>query len=653
MPSDTRRLANALRALAMDAVQAANSGHPGMPMGMADVATVLYSRFLKFSATEPLWADRDRFVLSAGHGSMLLYGLLHLCGYTDFPLEQLKNFRKLGSRAAGHPEYGAGGGIETTTGPLGQGLANAVGMAMAERMLAAEFGDELCSHHTWVISGDGCLMEGISHEAASLAGHLKLSKLTVLFDDNGISIDGATTLTQSDDVPARFAAYGWKVVTCDGHNEQEITAAMQQAVDSTVPTIIACRTIIGFGAPNKQGTAATHGSALGEDEVAAARDALDWTHPPFDVPDDIRTTWLAFGSRGDDERKKWQERLANHPQREEFERRQSGILPTGWSNTIDDWQAEIAKTKPAMATRQASGFTLEQLVPKIPELIGGSADLTGSNNTATGQQAMTADNYGGRYIHYGVREHGMAAAMNGMALHGGVVPYGGTFLVFSDYCRPAIRLAALMGVQVIFVMTHDSIGLGEDGPTHQPVEHLAALRAIPHLRVWRPCDALETAECWRLALLHKAPSVLALSRQKLPTLSAGKQSLCKHGAYILAAADTKADIALAASGSEVSLAMATRELLAAENINATVVSVPSLELFEEQDDQWRQQVIPDGMPLLIIEAATSRSWRMPAAAYQCLDDFGVSATAADAFNHFGFTPESIAIKAKQLLNKIG
>ena len=621
-------------------------------MGMADAATVLFGQFLRFSADKPLWPDRDRFVLSAGHGSMLLYGLLHLCGYADFPLQELKNFRQPDSRAAGHPEYGMGGGIETTTGPLAQGLGNAVGMALAERTLAAEFGEEICNHRTWVIAGDGCLMEGLSHEAASLAGHLRLSKLTVLFDDNGISIDGATTLAQSDDVTARFAAYGWHVISCDGHDEKALANAMQEAIAADKPTLIACKTVIGFGAPTKQGTAAAHGAALGEEEVAAARRALGWSSPPFEIPDDIMSEWRAIGKRGDDEQAGWLERLEKHPRRAAFERRQSGALPDGWDGALDDWLAEIAKTRPAMATRQAGGMVLERLIGKLPELIGGSADLTGSNNTHVGQKAIHSGDYGGRYIHYGVREHGMAAAMNGMALHGGLIPYGGTFLVFSDYCRPAIRLAALMRVRVVFVMTHDSIGLGEDGPTHQPIEHLAALRAIPNLRVWRPCDAAETAECWRLSLLRHSPSLLALSRQKLPTISSGKQSLCSRGAYPLAGAGDSSHLTLAASGSEVALALAARDILAQENINAAVVSVPSLELFYEQDEKWRRQVISPQAPLLVIEAASPMAWRLPdspACDYQCLGTFGISAPADAAFSRFGFTPDAIAAKAKRLL----
>ncbi|HEM46481.1 MAG TPA: transketolase, partial [Alphaproteobacteria bacterium] len=509
-------MSNAIRALSMDAVQRANSGHPGMPMGTADVATVLFSKHLKFDASAPDWWDRDRFVLSAGHGSMLLYSLLYLTGYPGMDLDQLKNFRQLGSRTAGHPEYGHAPGIETTTGPLGQGLANAVGMALAERMLAARYGADVVDHYTYVLAGDGCLMEGISHEAISLAGHLRLGRLIVLFDDNGITIDGKTELSVGDDQLKRFEASGWDVARIDGHDREAIDAALTAARASDRPSLIACRTVIGFGAPTKAGSEKTHGSPLGEEEVAGAREKLGWPYPPFDVPEHILSAWRRVGARGEAERLDWEQRVASLDSdlRNEFERVMAGDLPLGWEAALDAFKAEMAREEPKLATRVASQKVLEVLTRAIPELVGGSADLTGSNGTRTSDQvAVTAQDFSGSYINYGVREHGMAAAMNGIALHGGLIPYGGTFLAFTDYCRPAIRLSALMGKRVVYVMTHDSIGLGEDGPTHQPVEHLAALRAMPNLHVFRPADVVETAECWALALEHsETPSILALTR---------------------------------------------------------------------------------------------------------------------------------------------
>ena len=661
MSATDRQLADVVRALSMDAVQRANSGHPGMPMGMADAATVLFRHFLKFSAAHPAWHDRDRFVLSAGHGSILLYSLLHLCGYEDFPLEELKRFRQLGARAAGHPEYGNGGGIETTTGPLGQGFANAVGMAAAERLLAAEFGDDLCSHRTWLVAGDGCLMEGISHEAASLAGHLGLAKLTVLFDDNNISIDGNTALAVSEDTMARFAAYGWETLSCDGHDAAAVAAALNAAVAATRPTIIAVKTTIGFGAPNKQGSAAAHGAPLGEDEIAAARATLGWEHPPFVVPDDLRQQWLAAGSRGDAAHAAWRKRLHAHPRAAEFESRLAGDLPSDWDSALNQWSDEMRQRGgEKMATRKAGGVALEKIAPHLPALLGGSADLTGSNNTYVGQTIIGGDGSGnldGRYLHYGVREHAMAAMMNGFALHGGFIPYGGTFLVFSDYCRPAIRLAAMMNIRVVFVMTHDSIGLGEDGPTHQPIEHLAALRVIPNLHVWRPCDVAETAACWRQALLRKdGPSLLALSRQGLPYVGDGGR--CARGGGALDMGGTaRHDITLAASGSEVSLLLQSRELLAAKGINAAVISMPCMELFMQQDADWRREVLPPDVPLLAVEAAHPMPWQALATESGitrfdclCLSDFGVSAPAEDAFQHFGLTAESCVNRALALLS---
>src|SRR5258708_3417063 len=535
-----RDLANAIRALAMDAVQQADSGHPGMPMGMADVATVLFQKFLKFDPSDPHWPDRDRFILSAGHGSMLLYSLLYLTGYADMTLEQLKHFRQLGSKTAGHPEYGHASGIETTTGPLGQGLGNSVGFALAELSLRQRFGADVVDHFTYVISGDGCLMEGVGQEAITLAGHLGLGRLIVLFDDNGISIDGPTSLSTSEDHKKRFAAAGWHVQGIDGHDPEAVTRAIRKARKiADKPSLIACKTIIGYGAPNKQGTAATHGSALGKDEVAAAREKLGWPYPPFEIPEPVFSAWRKIGRRGKSARRKWAKRhgAMAEPDRAEVDRRQKGDIPAVVDETIAAFKAKIAAEKPAWATRTSSQEVLEVINPVLPDTIGGSADLTGSNNTKTATlKPQTVADPAGRYVYYGIREHAMAAAMNGLALHGGIIPYGGTFLVFTDYCRPSIRLAALMGIRVIYVMTHDSIGLGEDGPTHQPVEHLPALRAIPNLQVLRPADAIETAECWQIALeSRKAPSVIALTRQNVPTVrSAGDENLCRRGAYILA-----------------------------------------------------------------------------------------------------------------------
>ena len=560
-------MANAIRALAMDAVEQAKSGHPGMPMGMADVATVLFTQFLKYDPADPAWPDRDRFVLSAGHGSMLIYALLYLTGYPAMTIGEIKRFRQLGSITPGHPEYGHTPGVETTTGPLGQGLANAVGMAIAERHLAAEFGD-VVDHKTYVIVSDGDLMEGISQEAIALLGHLKLNRLIVLFDDNGISIDGALSLTDSVDQVKRFEAAGWAASRVDGHDPQAIATALAKAQSSDRPVLIACNTTIGYGAPNKAGKSSSHGSPLGGDEIKGAREKLDWPHTPFEIPADILSAWRKAGERSKGAHAEWGKRLAalDAAKRTEFERRMKGDLPKqAFAGAIAAVKQSLAATPKDIATRTASEFALERLIPALPEMVGGSADLTGSNNTRIkSMKAMSAADYSGRFIHYGVREHGMAAAMNGMALHGGIIPYSGTFLVFSDYCRPAIRLAALMGKRVIHVMTHDSIGLGEDGPTHQPVEHLAALRAIPNLLVFRPCDAVETAECWQLALEAKnRPSVLALTRQNLPQLSQNflDRNRCAAGAYEIAAADGKAQVSLFATGSEVAIAVEAKKLL--------------------------------------------------------------------------------------------
>jgi transketolase len=655
---EQKDLANAIRALAMDAVQAANSGHPGMPMGMADVATVLFTRFLKYDASAPDWADRDRFVLSAGHGSMLLYALLYLTGYPDIDIEEIKNFRKLGSKTAGHPEYGHAAGIETTTGPLGQGISTAVGMAMAERILAARFGDNIVSHYTYVIAGDGDLMEGISHEAASFAGHLGLSRLIVLYDDNGISIDGSTSLSWSDDVPARFAAYGWDTSVVDGHDPESVAAAIEAAQGQNKPSLIACRTTIAYGAPTKAGTSGSHGAPLGDDEIAGTREAIGWSHGPFEVPDDIVGAWREAGVKGVGDRQAWEARLAglDSAVRDEFNRVMSGTLPAGWEIAIQEIKAEFVAEAPGQATRVSSGAVLEKLIGAVPELMGGSADLTGSVNTRTSNMAaISREDFSGRYIHYGIREHGMAAAMNGMAQHGGVIPYSGTFLVFADYLRPALRLSALMQQRVIHVLTHDSIGLGEDGPTHQPVETLASLRAIPNLNVFRPGDAVEVAECWEIAVsTENTPSAISLTRQGIPTLrkDAGGENQCAKGGYIISAADGDAVVTLMATGSEVSVAVKAQELLAAEGIAANVVSMPCWELFDAQPAAYRASVLGENTVKVAVEAAVSMGWDKyigPNGAFIGMSGFGASAPAGDLFKHFGITAEAVAAAAKERL----
>ena len=658
-----RRMANALRALAMDGVEQAKSGHPGMPMGMADIATVLFTQFLRFDPEAPDWPDRDRFVLSNGHGSMLLYGLLHLLGYPDMTLDELKRFRQLGSRTAGHPERGLATGIEVTTGPLGQGIANSVGMALAERLLAAQFGGEIVDHRTYVFCGDGCLMEGISHEAIGLAGHLKLNKLIVFWDDNSITIDGPTSLSVSDDQIARFQAHGWAAERIDGEDSDAIAAAIRRAHLSERPVLIACRTTIAFGAPTKAGTAAAHGSPLGAEEIKGAKERLGWEFGPFIVPDDVRSQWREAGARGASVRQAWEARLAAAApdQRAEFLRRQKGELPADFDRLIaklcDDFRTKNAK----LATRQASGEVLESLVPAVPELLGGSADLTPSNNTRTKNDIdVRPGDFSGRYMRYGIREHGMAGAMNGIAAHGGLIPYGGTFLTFTDYARPSIRLSALSELGVIYVMTHDSIGLGEDGPTHQPVEHLAALRAIPHLMVFRPCDSVETAECWALALQHRhAPSILALTRQGLPLLrtepggpQGSDQNLSARGAYILAADAVAREVTLLATGSEVSIAMAAREALAKDGIRAAVVSMPCWELFEAQPQAYRAAVLGTA-PRVGVEAAVRLGWDRwlgDRSAFIGMSGFGASAPIEALYPHFGITAEKVAEAARSLIS---
>jgi len=655
------RMANAIRALAMDAVEQAKSGHPGLPMGAADVATVLFTQFLKFDAADPTWPDRDRFVLSAGHGSMLLYALFYLLGYEAMTIEEIKHFRQLGSLTPGHPEHGHTPGVETTTGPLGQGLANAVGMAIAERHLAAIFGGDLADHFTYVLASDGDLMEGISQEAIALAGHLRLAKLVVLFDDNHISIDGPTSLSDSVDQVERFESAGWDATRIDGHDPAAIAAAIAAAQKSDRPSLIACRTTIGFGAPNKGGTEKVHGSALGADEVAAARKTLGWNYPPFEIPDDILSQWRAAGARGSASRLAWEKRLAacDADQRAEFERRIAGKLPAKLAAAVKDVKQKLAAAPKEIATRAASEFALEALTVALPEMIGGSADLTGSNNTRTkAMKAIKPGDYAGTFIHYGVREHGMAAAMNGMALHGGIIPFSGTFLVFSDYCRPAIRLAALMGQRVIHVMTHDSIGLGEDGPTHQPVEHLAALRAIPNLKVFRPADIVETMECWQLALAsNTGPSILALTRQNVPQLRQGfdEANRCAAGAYEIAAADDDAAaVSLFATGSEVALAVEARKLLAARKISARVVSVPCFELLFALPDAKRAAIIGTASVNVAVEAGIRQGWDAIIGSdgtFVGMTGFGASAPAKDLYRHFGITAEKVAEAALARLGK--
>jgi transketolase len=652
-------MANAIRALAMDAVEAAKSGHPGLPMGMADVATVLFRDVLSYDAADPAWPNRDRFVLSAGHGSMLLYALLYLTGYPGISLEELKRFRQLGSKTAGHPEYGHAPGIETTTGPLGQGLANAVGMALAERIWNARLGDVI-DHHTFVIAGDGCLMEGISHEAIGLAGHLGLGKLIVLFDDNGVSIDGPTSLATSEDQIGRFKAAGWNTAAIDGHDPKAIAAALAKAnSDASKPWLIAAKTIIGYGAPNKQGTAATHGSPLGAEEVRAAREKLGWPHAPFVIPQNILAAWRSAGTRARPQRALWAERWAkiDAAKRAAFEDPMNRQIRAALAAAVRAAKQAFCVDKTERATRVWSELTLERLVPAVPGLIGGSADLTGSNNTKTkGQAVITKRSYAGSYVHYGVREHAMAAAMNGLALYGGVIPYGGTFLVFTDYCRPSIRLAALMRRRVVYVMTHDSIGLGEDGPTHQPIEHLASLRAMPNLNVFRPADGVETAECWELALAEKdTPSILALTRQNVAGLRTDDtaENLSARGAYVLREAAAKRDVTLLATGSEVGLAVKAAAELAKDGIGAAVVSMPSFELFRRQPDAYRFGVLGDA-PRVAVEAAVAQGWQewlRHKDAFVGLSDFGASAPAAKLYEHFGLTPSRVAATARTTIAK--
>lgn len=649
------QMANAIRALAMDAVQAANSGHPGMPMGMADVATVLFNDFLKFDPTDAKWADRDRFILSAGHGSTLLYSLLYLTGYEDMTLDDLKAFRQLGAKTAGHPEYGHASGIEMTTGPLGQGIATAVGMALAERMHNARYGDDLVDHHTYVIAGDGCLMEGISHEAIDLAGHLGLSRLIVMFDDNSICIDGDTGLSTSMDQLARFAAAGWDVVRIDGHDPEQITAALTAAKASDKPSLIACKTVIGFGSPNKQGTAATHGAPLGDEEIKLTRAALGWEGGSFEVPDAILQDWRRAGARGRATRDAWEARLnaADGATRERFVKELAGDLGSALTEAVRKVKQGFSSDAPSLATRNSSKQALDAITAALPSVIGGSADLTGSVGTKTATyNPVNRDNYGGNYLHYGVREHGMGAAMNGLALHGGFVPYGGTFLVFADYSRPAIRMAALSGIRAIHVLTHDSIGLGEDGPTHQPVETVASLRAIPNNLVFRPADAVEVAEAWQCALEHaKGPSSMCLTRQNLPTVRTRHtdDNLVAKGAYVLTEPEGGRQVTLMATGSEVEIIVEAAKQLAGEGIRAAVVSMPCWELFADQPEAYRNAVLGTA-PRIGVEAAIVQGWERwlgDNGSFIGMTGFGASGPAPELYKHFGITPEAVVEAARK------
>ncbi|MBR0868852.1 transketolase [Bradyrhizobium tropiciagri] len=651
-------MANAIRFLAIDAAEQAKSGHPGMPMGMADVATVLFGDFLKFDPTDPAWPDRDRFVLSAGHGSMLLYALLYLTGYESMTLDQLKAFRQWGSKTPGHPEYGHTPGVETTTGPLGQGIATAVGMALAERLMNARFGDDLVDHFTYVIAGDGCLMEGISHEAISFAGHLRLNRLIVLFDDNQISIDGATSLSCSDDQTARFAASGWNVCRIDGHDPQAIAAAIRLAKGSDRPSLIACRTVIGFGAPNRQGSEKVHGAPLGADETEKTRAALGWPYPAFEVPDAVLTEWREIGARGREARRAWidRSRRAGNGDRSPFHDALNRKLPCAYAEAMARLIAKFATERPKLATRQASQQVIDVIAEALPNLLGGSADLTHSNLTmAKSQVPVRPGTLDGSYIHYGIREHGMAAAMNGIALHGGFIPYGGTFLSFADYNRPAIRLAALMGIRVIHVMTHDSIGLGEDGPTHQPVEHLASLRAIPNLLVFRPADAVETAEAWDCALrAETSPSILCLSRQALPTVrDGGKNNQVGLGAYVLVEPAFGRDVTLIATGSEVTIALEAAKLLAEEGVKAAVVSAPCFDLFRQQPRDYRAKVL-GSVPRVGVEAAVEGDWARwlgDDGEFIGMTGFGASAPADVLYREFAITPAAVTAAAKRVIRR--
>lgn len=654
-----KRMSGAISALSMDAVQKANSGHPGMPMGMADAATVLFSKFLKFDPRDPDWPDRDRFILSAGHGSMLIYSLLHLTGYKAVTMDQIKNFRQLGSITAGHPEYGHVPGVETTTGPLGQGIANAVGFALAERHMNARYGDELVDHFTYVIAGDGCLMEGISQEAISLAGHLGLNRLIVMWDDNEITIDGAVGISDSTDQKKRFLACGWNVIAVDGHDPRKVANALRRAQKSDKPTLIACKTTIGKGAPTKSGTSKAHGAPLGDAEIAGARKTLSWDYPPFEIPDDIYKMWARPGRKGRRANKAWKDRLKTHRKATDFRRAMAGELNPGWEQPMQAYKQALVAERPALATRASSGNALKVLTESLTDMMSGSADLEGSNKTKTPATSLEiqAGTYDGRYVNYGIREHAMGAVMNGLALHGGIIPYSGTFLVFADYARPAIRLSALMRQRVIYVMTHDSIGVGEDGPTHQPVEHVASLRAIPDLYVFRPADALETAECWELAVQRKnGPSLLALTRQGVPPVrdDDADKNLSQRGGYVLSAGKGSDDIVLIATGSEVHLAVEAQKTLLDDGISARVVSIPCMELFLDQGEKYVRSVLGKDLPKIAIEAGIRQGWDTligREGGFVGMNSFGASAPGHVLFEHFGITSETIVQKAKDMLGK--
>ncbi len=657
MTINLNKLANAVRFLSIDAVQKANSGHPGMPMGMADVATVLFKDHLRFNPQNPSWVNRDRFILSAGHGSMLLYSLLYLTGYKDFTLKELKNFRQMNSICAGHPEYKKNSGIETTTGPLGQGLGNAVGLAVGEEIYRKKFSSSIVDHKTYAIASDGDLMEGISHEAMSLAGHLKLKNLIVFFDNNKISIDGPTSLSVSDDYKKRFESYGWNYLEVNGHNYKQISNAIKKASKSKKPNIISCKTVIGFGSPNKSGKSSSHGSPLGDEEIALVKKKLKWPHASFEVPEEILKAWRKIGEKGSILEKKWSSNLnkKNSKIKKEFESIQKNINLKNLDSLINIEKEKYFNERPVKATRECSSMTIEVVTKLLPEIIGGSADLSGSNNTKTkNSKVISSKNFSGNYIHYGVREHGMAAAMNGLALYGGLIPYGGTFLIFSDYCKPSIRLSALMGLKVIYIFSHDSIGLGEDGPTHQPIEQLAGLRAIPNLNVFRPADINETLECWQVALKSKnTPSAIALSRQKLPYINPShtKENKSELGAYIVSATSQNNMVTLVASGSEVELALQAQKELKEVNIDSKVVSMPCQELFNQQSIIYRNKIINKDVPVITIEASSVSSWEKYSENNMGIETFGESAPFKEVYNHFNLTSAKIVELAKKIITK--
>ena len=654
MTTNLNQLANAVRFLSIDAVQKANSGHPGMPMGMADVATVLFKYHLKFNPLNPSWANRDRFILSAGHGSMLLYSLLYLTGYKNFSINDLKNFRQLNSICAGHPEYKKNTGIETTTGPLGQGLGNSVGLAIGEEIFRKKFGSKFINHKTYVIASDGDLMEGISHEAMSLAGHLKLKNLIVFFDNNKISIDGATSLSVSDNYKKRFEAYGWNFLEVNGHNHKQISTAINKASKSNKPTIISCKTIIGFGSPNKSGKASSHGSPLGDDEIALVRKKLKWNASPFEIPKDILVEWRNIGKKGTNLENNWNKLLSKNSKiKNGLEAMLSNKNLNNLDKLISAEKNKYFNEKPAKATRECSSMTIESITPSLSELVGGSADLSGSNNTKTkNSKVISAKDFNGNYIHYGIREHGMAAAMNGLALYGGIIPYGGTFLIFSDYCKPSIRLSALMGLKVIYIFSHDSIGLGEDGPTHQPIEQLAGLRAIPNLNVFRPADINETLECWQIALKSKkTPSAIVLSRQKLPYVNPSftKENKCELGAYVVNATSQNNKITLVASGSEVEIALEAQKKLKESNIDSKVVSMPCQELFDQQNNQFKNEIIQKDIPVITIEAGSVMGWEKYSKNNMGINSFGESGPYKEVYEHFDLTSDKIVALTKKLV----